>query len=282
MEKDIMKFCAFADEASTSVAGQIAALKRNGFDYLEVRGVNGVNVSKICDGTARELKKQLDDAGLAVWSVGSPIGKHRLENSFDDQLEAHKRVIELAYMLGTHRIRMFSFFPIEGESRAATEERVFERLEKMCAVTPQDIILCHENEKHIFGENAENCLAIHEQFPQIRAVFDPANFVQCGVDTLHAWNMLKDYVDYLHIKDALSDGTVVPAGQGIGNVEQIIKLYLARGGSVMTLEPHLQGFVGLSGLENGESVKNLSIRYKDNDESFDAAANALKAIIKKI
>lgn len=277
-----MKFCAFADEASPSVAGQIAALKRNGFEYLEVRGVNGVNVAKLCDGSVRELKKQLDGAGLAVWSVGSPIGKHKLSSNFDEQLEAHKRVTELAYMLGAHRIRMFSFFPIEGESNAATEERVFERLEKMCAVTPPDVILCHENEKHIFGETAESCLAIHKQFPSIRAVFDPANFVQCGVDTLKAWDMLKDYVDYLHIKDALSDGTVVPAGQGIGNVEQIVKLYLARGGSVMTLEPHLQSFVGLSGLENSESVKNLSIRYKDNDESFDTAAAALKAIIERI
>ena len=149
-------------------------------------------------------------------------------------------------------------------------------------MTPADRILCHENEKRIWGETPEACLEVHKAFPQIRAVFDPANFIQCGVDTLKAWDMLNPYVEYLHIKDALADGTVVPAGQGVGNVEAIVKMYLAKGGEVMTLEPHLQDFVGLSGLENGESVKHLNIQYKDNDESFDAAVAALKSIVAKI
>ncbi len=274
-----MKICAFADEASVEVAGQIAALKRNGLDYLEVRGVNGTNVSKITDAKAKELRKMLEAEGLGVWSVGSPIGKHSLEKDFAEHFDAHKRVIELAYLLGAKRIRMFSFFPIEGEDNETTQKRSFERLDKMLEVTPADIILCHENEKHIFGETAENCLAIHKTFPRIRGVFDPANFVQCGVDTLKAWDMLKDYVDYMHIKDALADGTVVPAGQGNGNVAAIVKAYLAKGGEVMTLEPHLQEFVGLKGLENGESVKTENKMYKDNDESFDAAVSALKGIL---
>ncbi|MBO5845171.1 MAG: hypothetical protein J6Q77_00845, partial [Clostridia bacterium] len=38
----------------------------------------------------------------------------------------------------------------------------------------------------------------------------------------------------------------------------VIKLYAARGGEVLTLEPHLQEFTGLSGLENGASVKMLN------------------------
>ena len=277
-----MKFCAFADEAAVDVKGQIAALKRNNYDYLEVRGVNGVSVADICHGTAKELKKMLDDAGLAVWSIGSPIGKHKLDKPFAPHLEAHKRVIEIADILGTSHIRMFSFHPIDGEDNETTKARSFERLEKLCEVTPKSLMLCHENEKHIFGENAENCLAIHKEFPRIRAIFDPANFVQCGVDTLAAWELLKDYVEYMHIKDALTDGTVVPAGQGAGNVEAIVRSYIAQGGEVMTLEPHLQQFVGLSALENGESVKTQGISYKDNDESFDAAADALRTIVAKI
>lgn len=113
-------------------------------------------------------------------------------------------------------------------------------------------------------------------------MFDPANFVQCGVDTLKAWEILAPYVDYMHIKDAIADGTVVPAGQGLGNVAEILKMYFAKDGEVVTLEPHLKSFVGLSGLENGESVKNLNISYKDTDESFDAVVTALKGIIANI
>ena len=277
-----MKLCAFADEASTHISGQIAALKRNGFDYLEIRGVDGTNISKITVEKAKEVKKILDDAGLAVWSMGSPIGKHHMERDFSNHIEAYKRVLEYSYILDAPRIRMFSFYPIPGEDTATTKQRAFEHLDKLVAMTPADRILCHENEKHIWGETAENCLEVHKAFPQIRAVFDPANFVQCGVDTLNAWELLSPYVEYMHIKDALANGTVVPAGQGIGNVETIVKMYLAQGGEVMTLEPHLQEFVGLSGLENGESVKNLNISYKNNDESFDAAVMALKGILARV
>ena len=153
------------------------------------------------------------------------------------------------------------------------------QMEKLLSLTPSHIILCHENEKDIFGENAENCLALHQAFPRLRAVFDPANFVQCGVDTKEAWALLKDYVEYLHIKDAVSDGTVVPAGMGLGNVPFIVSDYLLRSGEVMTLEPHLFDFTGLSALENG-NMKSLGISpYRDNDEAFDAAANALKTIL---
>ncbi len=278
-----MKLCAFADEASSATEGQIDALKRNGFSYVEVRGVDGKNVKKLTDTEAKEFRKRLDDEGLAVWSIGSPIGKYPLDRDPSHHFDEFKRVIELAYMLGTQRIRMFSFYPIKGESNDTTRARVFERLEKMCALTPSDIILCHENEKEIFGENAENCLAIHNAFPKIRGVFDPANFVQCGVNTLVAWEMLKEHIDYLHIKDAAPDGTVVPAGMGIGNVQKIVKRYLAQGGDAMTLEPHLHDFVGLSVLENGQSLKaDVVKRYANNREAFDAAADALKSILEII
>ena len=84
---------AFADEASPDMTGQIAAMQRNGISLLEIRGVNGVNVSKISDRTAREVKRQLDDAGISVWSMGSPIGKHKLEAKFEEHLEAHNRIV---------------------------------------------------------------------------------------------------------------------------------------------------------------------------------------------
>ena len=79
----------------------------------------------------------------------------------------------------------------------------------------------------------------------------------------------------------MEDGTVVPAGMGIGNVPMIVGEYLARGGDVMTLEPHLFDFTGLSALENGKSLKLGISAYKDNDEAFDASVAALKAILNK-
>ena len=274
-----MKLCAFADEASSALSGQIAALKRNGITQLEIRGVNGKNIKDLSAEEVKEVKAALDEAGISVWSVGSPIGKISLADDFEAHIEDFKRILEAADILGARRIRMFSFFPVAGMTEDTIQAAVYERISALLSLTPKYITLCHENEKEIFGENTENCLWLHRTFPRLRAVFDPANFVQCGVDTAKAWEALKEYVDYLHIKDAVADGTVVPAGMGIGNVPAIVGDYLARGGEVMTLEPHLFDFTGLSALENGKSVKLGISAYKDNDEAFDAAVTALHSVI---
>ena len=42
-----MRLCAFADEASVSLDGQIEALKRNNISLLEIRGVDGENIKEI-------------------------------------------------------------------------------------------------------------------------------------------------------------------------------------------------------------------------------------------
>ena len=277
-----VRLSAFADEASPFISGQIEALKRNNISLLEIRGVDDLNISKIDVKKAREVKKRLDDNGIFVWSMGSPIGKVDLDGDFNEHLDTFKRILEYADILGAQKIRLFSFFPTKGEDRNTSLEKVVKRLDAFCAITPDSITLCHENEKRIFGENIEGCLAIHKALPKIKAVFDPANFIQCGVDTLEAWNALRGYVDYVHIKDSLADGTIVPAGEGLGNIPAILTDYISRGGSVMTLEPHLKVFSGLSELESGESVKTGIKTYSSNDEAFDAACFALNTILNNI
>ena len=274
------RFSAFADEASSQVKEQIVAMRRNGISLLEIRGVDGTNISKITAEKAKEVRRMLDDAGMAVWSMGSPIGKISLADDFAPHLDEYKRILEYADILGAQKIRLFSFYPIEGESEETTLARVLERLNAFCELVPDGITLCHENEKRIYGETPEKCLKLHQALPKLRAVFDPANFVQCDVDTKAAWEMLKPYVDYLHIKDArLDNHKVVPAGAGDGNLPYVIKDYLARGGEVMTLEPHLKVFSGLSELENGESLPEGVVAYRTNDEAFDAAVAALHGVL---
>lgn len=279
----MIRLSAFADEASSDVKGQIEAMRRNGISLLEIRGVDGTNIAKITAEKAKEVRRMLDDAGMAVWSMGSPIGKVSLADDFAPHLDEYKRILEYADILGAKKVRLFSFYAIEGESEETTLARVLERLGTFCELAPSGITLCHENEKRIYGETPEKCLKLHQVLPKLRAVFDPANFVQCDVDTKVAWEMLKDYVDYLHIKDSrLDNHKVVPAGLGDGNVPYIVKEYLARGGEVMTLEPHLKVFKGLSELENGESLPEGVVAYRSNDEAFDAAVAALNAILSNI
>ena len=277
-----MKIYAFADEACPMIDGQIAAMQRNGLAGLEIRNVDGTNVASITPNKAREVRRKLDDAGLVTWSIGSPIGKIHIETGdFAAHLEAFQNVIEVAHILGAGNIRMFSFFIPRGKDPASYKNKVMDQLGQLVEIADgSNLDLCHENEKGIYGDLACRCLEIHQTFPTLKAVFDPANFVQCGQDTWQAWEMLKPYVKYIHVKDALADGNVVPSGHGIGNVERIVSAFRFAGGCDLSVEPHLTVFDGLAGLEeNGDVSKIGKFVYPSSDAAFDAACNALKVLL---
>lgn len=272
----------FADEASPFIDEQIIAMKRNSLKGLEIRNVDNINVSDITPEKAKEVKKKIDDAGLIVWSVGSPIGKIDLiGDDFNVHLEKFKRTLEIADVLDCRNIRLFSFFIPEGINPDEYKDDVLEKMAKFVDINSNTkITLCHENEKGIYGDIARRCLEIHKNIPEIKAVFDPANFVQCGEDTKKAWEALKPYVHYMHIKDSLSDGSIVPCGKGEGNVEYIINDYRKMGGVDFTMEPHLAVFSGLEALEQDGNVSKIGNRfvYENNNDAFDAGCTAFKSL----
>lgn len=273
---------AFADEASSNIDEQITALKRNGLNGLEIRNVDGVNISDITLEKAKEVKRKLQENGLITWSIGSPIGKIDIEkDDWGAHTEKFRLTLETAEILGAENIRLFSFFMPKDKNPADYKEEVINRLGTFLDLAKgTGITLCHENEKGIYGDIPERCLEIHKALPGLKGIFDPANYVQCGADTLKGWDMLKSYIYYMHIKDAKLDGTVVPAGQGDGNVKEIVKRFIAGGGSAFTIEPHLTVFEGFSHLERkGENSQIPEYVYPDSNTAFDAACNAFKGLL---
>ena len=65
-----MRIYAFSDEASSLLDGQIAALKRNGLDGTEIRGVDGQNVADISKEKAAEV---ITGEGLDIMLAGRPL-----------------------------------------------------------------------------------------------------------------------------------------------------------------------------------------------------------------
>lgn len=272
----------FADEASADINGQIKAMKENGLSALELRGVGGKNVTELSISEFKDIVRALDDASLYISSIGSPIGKIDICDNFDRHFDTFKRLVEFADISSTKYMRIFSFYGVDSDEK---ESEVYRRLNTLSEYTKgSSVILCHENEKGIFGETPENCLKIFDNVPSLRGVFDPANFVQCGVDTKVAWDMLSGHIEYLHIKDALADKSVVPAGKGIGNLEYVMSQYSKTGKNLYSLEPHLRIFEGFSKLEReNEKANELSAYTFDNGtDAFRASANAAKEILNKI
>ena len=273
---------AFADETHSEIDLQIRALLRNGLQGLEIRDVDGTNVSSITEEKAHEVRKKLDDHGLVTWSIGSPIGKSDLTEDPEVENERLKRTLETAGILGAQRIRIFSFWRKSDEDPELIADEVIDRLGTFAEIAAgTGILLCHENEKGIFGDAASRCRMILDQVPEIAAVFDPANFVQVGQETRSAWELLRDRVDYMHIKDALSTGDVVPPGLGEGHVQEIARQYMAQGGDRFTIEPHLFDFGTFKALETTENTSILGEKYyfRNSDEAFDEAVRRFRALI---
>lgn len=277
-----IKIYAFADEAGANVKEQIDAMQGNNLCGIEIRDVNGVNVSKLTVSQAKEIKKQLDDAELEVWSIGSPIGKIDIENDdFKKHLDVFRHTLEISKILEAKCFRLFSFYISAGKNFDDFKNEVIDRMGAFIDIGKDyDIKLCHENEKGIYGDIARRCLDIYKAHPSLGGVFDPANFVQCGENTLDAWELLNPYITYMHIKDASPDGSVVPPGEGNGNLQDIVKKYMENGGTVFSMEPHLTAFGGLEMLEKDGGRSGIGkYSFKNNRESFDFACDTFKKLL---
>ncbi len=283
MNKNI-KLYGFADEASPIIDEQIDAMLRNGLSGIEIRNIDGTGIANVDADKIREVRAKLDAAGLETWAIGSSIGKIDIETGdFEAHLETLKKMVEFAHILDAKNLRAFSFFIPKGKDPADYKNEVMDRMGKMLdVVRGSGVTFCHENEKGIYGDIAPRCLEILETFPEIEGVFDTANFIQSNQETAEAWNMLKHRIKYVHVKDArMSDGAVVPPGWGDGNYNIIIPEYLANGGTVFTVEPHLYAFAGLAALERSDERSEIGgIDFNNNNEAFDFACSELKKLLK--
>ena len=268
----MIRLSAFSDEAASDLSGQISALKRNGIGYTELRSIDGKNVAKFTVAEAKEYAKRLAGEGVAVWAIGSPLGKADIDTDFSACLDEVKHVCALANIFGTDKIRVFSFFN-------AYEKRgqVFDYLSEMAETAAEyGAGLYHENEKEVYGDTAARVLELMENVRGLKFVYDPANYIQVGEDAETTLSLLHARSDYFHIKDVVKEtGELVPAGQGSGEIAKLIGMI--DGDKTLTLEPHLAVFSGYADIDHTEMKHRFA--FSSNAEAFDAAARALKDLL---
>lgn len=236
----------FGDEIDPDPNVQVAVLKALGATHIEVRSAWGTNVVDLSDEQLAALATLLKDAGMGVSAVASPIGK--VDVSLDPALEVQRlrRIIRVAHALETPNIRIFSFFRAEGVPVESIRDDVLVRMSALADEAAREhVTLLHENEKDIYGDTPARVLDLVESVGSsaLRLAWDSANFVQVGVARPHdeGFAMLRPYLDYLQVKDAVAEtGRVVPAGQGDGQVLQTIQALAGDGyAGYASLEPHL-------------------------------------------
>ncbi|MCX2749379.1 sugar phosphate isomerase/epimerase [Arthrobacter sp. MI7-26] len=243
----------FGDEIDDDPKIQIAVMQALGANHIEVRSAWGTNIVDLDNAQLGELKSLLDAADMKVSAIASPIGKVDVSLPVEHEVERLRRAVNAAQVLGSRYIRIFSFFYGEDVAVESIRDDVIERMRALAEVAEESgVVLLHENEKDIFGDIPERILDIIESVdsPALKLAWDAANFVQVGVKPFdEGYAKLRPHLEYLQVKDALfSNATVVPAGEGDGDVLRTVEALKADGYTgFASLEPHLAGAHGLGG-----------------------------------
>src|SRR5258707_3936667 len=259
----MIRLSAFADEISPDLDEQIAALSSEKVHFLDLRGAWNTNVLDRSDQQGASTNETLGAHGIGVAAIGSPIGEVPIDSTVDEQLHRFERAIAVAQALRTPYIRIFSFYPPaahQGNDNGAVNpadyrDEVLRRLREMTArARAAGVILLHENEKGIYGDTIARCVDLLQgcDDAHFQAILDPANFIQVGQTPYpDAYEAIRPWLRYVHVKDARSDGSVVVVGEGVSHWPELLQRLRADGyDGFLSLEPHLafagqyQGFSG--------------------------------------
>lgn len=276
---------AFADEIDAELHRQLDVLEQHQIKHIEMRAVNHKLLVSHTLSEAAEVKQQLDAGGFKLSAIGSPLGKIGINEPFGPHLDLFKHTLELAKVMEAPYIRMFSFYIPKGQNPADYRDQVLERWQQFIeAAKGSGIVLLHENEHGIYGDIPERCLDLAQSLSSdsFKLIFDFANFVQCQVQNYpYAYELLKDHIAYIHVKDALrTNGSVVPAGLGDGHIKEILsELMKDDYEGFLSLEPHLWDYSDFSKLSaDSPYFQSEQVAYK----RFSLAVQALRKILHDI
>ena len=259
---------AFGDEISPDLEEQLDHLNQLNIHYLDLRGAWGKNVLDLTDDDVDRVRQLCADHGIHIACIGSPLGKSPLADPIENELAKLERIIAIGAALDCRRVRIFSFYPPDTSTNAHYDQHVPDVIERLARMAENaqaaGVELLHENEKEIVGDTLARCQALITGVnnPHLRFLWDPANFVQVGEARVieRGWPMLGPLTTYIHIKDArLSDGSVCPAGEGDGQIRELLQLLVAQDyQGFLSLEPHLK-VAGRSGGFSGKENMTLAV-----------------------
>lgn len=267
----------FADEIDSDLDTQLDVLESEGIGYLDLRSVWETNVLDLTEDQTDEILRALDNREIGVSAIGSHIGKIDITDPFEPHLDEFKTAIRMAETFDTEYIRLFSYYIPDGSDPEDYREEVIYRMRTKAEIAENEgVKLLHENEKDIYGDTPERCRDIITTVdsPNLRAIFDPANFVEIGVEAYpDALLDLIEYVEFLHIKDAVMNerGEIRPAGEGDGGIPKTLQAFRRRGFTgYASIEPHLEVAGQTGGYSGPEGFKKASNALKDILDSMNA------------
>ena len=216
-----LRIAAITDEFSSSLAEAIPVMKEIGMTGAELRVIDGKNILDLDDDELKRARDFLDEAGLEVIAIASPLLKCVLEDgpvldtrfehdvfaakhTLADQARLTERAIKVAEMLGASIIRVFSYW------RTVEPERCYEASARALSDLAQvarreDLMIGLENEHACnVGTGAETAKLLRlVPDAEVGIVWDPANALVAGeVAFPDGYGQLpKQRIVHVHTKD---------------------------------------------------------------------------------
>jgi sugar phosphate isomerase/epimerase len=223
-EKPTVVLSAFGDEAANqkTATQQFAALAAVGLQYYSLRFIDvgeGIkNVMKLSLKEIQQVRHLEDEYGLNVASIGSPIGKVKLEDvedgtqnqfvPFKKYLEKDvKKACEMAHAFETKLIRGFSFYPPKGANPREYLPQTIDQLGQIAECCHRsDLTFGLEIEANLVGQTGDLMTEIQQQVnhPAMLLIFDAANILCQGYtaeEVFRQYLVMKPYIGWMHIKD---------------------------------------------------------------------------------
>ena len=252
-----MFFSGIADEAGKPIDVQIRAQKELGWDHIEIRNVDGVNLTDLTDDVFDEVYRKVTDAGLSVSCFASQLANwaRPISGDFDADRAELDRAVPRMQRCGTRFIRCMSW-PNDKDNPWREDkwrDEVIRRMRILAeTASAGGVILVHENCDGWAGQGAEQTLEFLSEVdsPGLKLVFDTGNPVHHAQNAWQYFNAVKEQVIYIHVKDYLETDDGFSAcfpGEGLGDVKQILSDLFSRGyDGGLSIEPHLAAVVHLA------------------------------------
>jgi sugar phosphate isomerase/epimerase len=250
-----MFYSGISDEAGQAIEKQIQAHRELGWTHLELRMVDGRNITQLADADFDRVCAAVEEAGMQVSCFGSAIANWARPITIDPQVDIDdlKGAIPRMKRLGTPFIRVMSY-PNDADhplSEPAWRAESIRRMKELAHIAEDGgVILAHENCSGWGGLSAENSniLLGEVDSPALKVVFDTGNPVTYGQDAWDYYQAVYESIVYVHVKDAVkeADGsdTYCYCGEGQGYVSEILADLLGKGyDGGISIEPHLAAVI---------------------------------------
>lgn len=274
------------DEITEKLEQALDFISKYSLHYCELRGLWGRNIMNAPQEPLERAKKLIEQYGLKVSDIGSPVFKYNLPGmparaekrdtfraNFADQdtEELLEKSFKRARFFGARKVRIFSYWGVDGPERAYPYVR--DRLAKAASRAGKNgIVLVLENEYECnIGTGKEvGCILRDIHSPHLRGLWDPGNAAMLEeVPYPDGYNEVQGLFAHMHVKDAEKDpktGRLHWAPVGGGSIDfhgQFAALRKDKYKGILSLETHYRRPDGNALESTRESLEGLFKVLKD-------------------